>query len=84
MLFLSDDDLKAEQRKAWRTVQDMPPDQRRDALENLREQRAHARFRELAWWLLVAPALFAVLSVVAQWVAATVLAPGPTPTDFVR
>lgn len=72
MLFASDDDLRNEQRRAVANRKDQvsPAEARREAIEDARELRAHARARQFAYLLFVAPVLMAIAVAVAELVVA--------------
>lgn len=69
MLFASDDELLQPQRRLERVPRGLEipaADLRREAIENARELRAHQRWREFAFLLLVAPVLFAVFDLIVR------------------
>lgn len=69
MLFASDDDLLERQRRQERAPSGLEipvTDLRREAIEKARELRAHQRWREFAFLLLVAPVLFAVFDLIVR------------------
>lgn len=77
MLFASDDDVRHAQRDAEHAAHGLAGDERRELLEDLRERRHHARFREFAFLLLVLPALMSVFALLAQWLVARFFAASP-------
>jgi hypothetical protein len=79
-LFSSDEDLMAEQKTAARIPKGLalsPEQQRSELMEHMRELREHRRWRQLAFLLFVTPFLLAVLAVIAQIIAAKLLAANP-------
>lgn len=76
MLFTGDDDLKRMQADAgrWTPRVNLSAEQARyEHIENEREMRNHRRLREFAFLLFILPPLIGIVSIVAQWIAASLL-----------
>ncbi len=75
LLFSGDDDLRQLQRaaRANKGVTVSPEEQRRDAIEDARELREHARWRQFAFLLFVAPVLVSLVTGIAFWIVLNVM-----------
>jgi hypothetical protein len=74
LLFSSDDQLRQLQRaaRANKGVTISPEDQRREAIEDARELREHARWRQFAILLFVTPIIVSVATGIAFWIVINV------------
>ncbi|MGH7617922.1 MAG: hypothetical protein ACREPM_11885 [Gemmatimonadaceae bacterium] len=75
LLFSNDDHLKQLQRAARsnKGAAPSPEDQRREAIEDARELREHARWRQFAFLLFIAPLLMSAATGIAFWIVANTL-----------
>jgi hypothetical protein len=70
LLFSGDDKLRQLQRaaRAAKGTTPSPDEQRREAIEDARELREHARWRQLALLLFVAPLIASLATGIAFWI----------------
>lgn len=75
LLFSGDDHLRQLQRaaRANKGVTISPEEQRRDAIEDARELREHARWRQFAFFLFVAPILVSLATGIAFWIVVNMM-----------
>jgi ferric-dicitrate binding protein FerR (iron transport regulator) len=75
LLFSSDDHVRQLQRAARATkgVTPSPEEQRREAIDDARELREHARWRQFAFLLFVAPIIVSVATGIAFWIVIDVV-----------
>ena len=76
-LFTTDQDLRAAQRDAARRAREMPPDERREHIENEREVREHGRWRHFAYLLFILPALLPVVYGIVRWLVTVLVSEDP-------
>ena len=79
LLFSSDDQVKQLQRAARankganKSVAISPEEQRREAIEDARELREHARWRQFAFLLFIMPAIVSVATGIVFWIVINVM-----------